>query len=139
MFFEDVAFGEEDQWRCLDLFEHDEYEMMKGEFKDYDLWIQRHGEEKVYLEVKRDRRAITTGNLAIEFMCNNQPSGITATKADYWVHFVVSTNSYFLIPVSELRELLATGSFRECRGGDGYRAQMYLVPMSRLESYKDSY
>lgn len=58
------------------------------------------------VEVKRDRRWHETGNLYIEFDCwfnstqSWQPSGISATKADYWA-FVLE-ESVLMIPTINL-------------------------------------
>jgi len=40
-----------------------------------------------YYEIKSDGKSKYTGNLAIEFRYRGEPSGLFATKADYWVHF----------------------------------------------------
>lgn len=49
--------------------------------------ICRVGDYRFSIEVKRDRMEAKTGNVAIEYWNNrqNKPSGIAATKADFWV------------------------------------------------------
>ena len=45
--------------------------------------------DKNKIEVKTERDWwFKTGNIAIEVECNGKPSGIMATKADYWVHIL---------------------------------------------------
>jgi hypothetical protein len=53
-----------------------------GKFKYWDVFIP---EVNISLEVKYDERNQTSGNIAIECECNDKPSGITTTKADFWV------------------------------------------------------
>jgi hypothetical protein len=49
-----------------------------------------------YYEVKYDNKASTTGNIFIENVQFNKPSGIDITKADYYIIVLNSTN-YFNI------------------------------------------
>ena len=66
----------------------------------------------------------------VEFECNGQPSGISTTEADVWMYFMVHPNgSYkcYVVPVEDLKEWC-----KECvvkKGGDGYRARGYIVPV----------
>lgn len=89
-------------------------------------------------EIKEDYLHHSTGNLAVEFSCNSKLSGITATKANYWV-FIIHENKNLngvfgcgriaaVTTVSKLKALLESKSYRKMSGGDGGRAQMYLVP-----------
>jgi hypothetical protein len=125
-FYEDRAMGEQYQTKLLDLIEHDSYEIAKGVFKAWDVKIVYQG-ETVTFEVKADRRAAVTKNLAIEYACNGVPSGIAATEADYWVYFIDGTNKYYLIQTDVIRAAIAAQKYKcTVRGGDGMRAQMYL-------------
>ena len=108
------------------------------QFKDYDYYIIK-GDKKICYEVKADKLSYRTGNLAIEFQCSNKPSGLTATKADYWYYFVVdSENKYevYKFPVNELKELVLRENCKKVNGGDGYRAKMYLLKKSKCSKYK---
>jgi hypothetical protein len=66
-----------------------------------------------YYEVKYDNKASTTGNIFIENVQFNKPSGIDITKADYYIIVLNSTN-YFNIEkylflkfgTSKLRKLI---------------------------------
>lgn len=52
-----------------------------GYFRGYDIFIP---EVDIKVEVKSDRLSKKTGNIAIEYGCNNKASGIITTEADYW-------------------------------------------------------
>ena len=43
--------------------------------------------KKIEVKTERDWWA-KTGNIALEYECNGKPSGITATKSDYWIHIL---------------------------------------------------
>lgn len=78
-----------------------------------------------------------SGNICIEYSCNNQPSGINATEADYWVHELRrdgDTLVYLMFPVERLRDLVALARLkgRTRRGGDGQRQMMALIPLADI-------
>lgn len=77
-----------------------------------------------------------TGNICIEFSHNGQPSGISATDADYWVHELNrdGTLCYLMFPVERLRDLVTRARLlgRCRRGGDGDRSLMALIPLSDI-------
>lgn len=110
--------------------------MVQGCFKPYDVIV-----EGVKYEVKCDRMTRKTGNVVIEFECNNVGSGITTTEADYWVYFVLESPEeylyYYEIPVSVIRRMIIDGKFHRCvSGGDGHRSHMYLFNESLFSDYK---
>ncbi len=134
-FTEDLILGELYQKRFLQLIEFDESEMAKGNFKPWDLRII-HKNEQIFFEVKADKAASRTGNLAIEFECSGRPSGVNVTSCDYWIHFVVGKNRYYMIPIMDLRQAIADKKFSKIvKGGDGYRAQMYLFNENVFEEF----
>lgn len=133
----DLALGESRQELFLKLIEYDEAEIMKGNFKPYDIRIKYGGEETT-IESKADRLTISTGNIAIEYRCSGKPSGITSTQADYWVIFIEGTRDYYLIPTSEITKAIEEHKYtRTTRGGDGYRSEMYLFPRTIFTPYLD--
>lgn len=138
-FYEDRDFGEAYQHKLLELIEFDEYSMAKGDFKPYDVKIV-HAKETILFEVKADRKAASTKNLAIEFEYDGRPSGIQTTDAHYWAYFIVGTDKYYLIPTLEIRKAIEEKQYKYIvRGGDGFKSQMYLIPMSLFENYVDDY
>ena len=105
----------------------------KVSFKDYDLLITMEDDTQLKVEVKADFMANRTGNLAVEWECNNKPSGISSTKADVWVFFVVNygcKDDCYIIPTSKLLELVSMS--RSVSGGDGNRSRMLLLPTDLL-------
>jgi hypothetical protein len=96
------------------------------------------GDKKICYEVKADRLAHRTGNLVIEFQCNKKPSGLTATKADYWYYFVVDNNGNYDVykfPVDELKELVIKENCQKINGGNGYRSKMYVLKKDKCDKY----
>jgi hypothetical protein len=98
-----------------------------GAFKDWDFKVG----EATY-EVKSDRLAYKFGGktMFIEHECSGKPSGIRATKADYWVYFMVRPNGEYTayrIPTADLKE--ATKGCRQVSGGDGMRSRGFIVPV----------
>ena len=83
-FSNDLPLGEEIEYRLLKHIKkkYPKSKKIKGEFKDYDLEVP---EKDVKIEVKRDIGSKDTENYFIEHECNYKPSGITTTKANYWV------------------------------------------------------
>lgn len=101
----------------------------------YDLSvIDAHG-RRFTVEVKWDKRAGETGNLYFEVENTRQraPSGVAATKADYWCHVVGDGREAFLVPVAPLRTFLRRSEFRRVptRGADSNSLGV-LVPRERL-------
>ena len=86
------------------------------------------------LEVKRDFAVSKTGNLAIEFMCRDKPSGIITTVANWWA-LALSGDKFndeviVLIKTSRLKRLLE--GIRTVFGGDGNKSEMFLLPVKNL-------
>jgi hypothetical protein len=109
---------------------------IEGKFKDYDMIC----DNKIKYEVKSDRLSIKTGNLAIEFMCNNKESGITSTKADFYAYFIIKNlDEYdlYIIPTEDIKTKIKNKDYkRTVKGGDGWRSQMYLFDLKVFENYK---
>jgi len=71
----------------------------------YDLEVVVN--KTLFLEVKNDRRALETGNLAIEMhnISRDVPSGLTITKADIWV--VVLDTDVYMTNTQDLKDFVA--------------------------------
>lgn len=133
MFIQDLKLGQTYELKALELFNYKSYEQSQGNNKQYDLKICTTDNKILLVEVKSDRLAIKTGNIVIEFECNNISSGINATESDYYIYFIIGSNIVYKIETSSLREIC-----KDCRivlGGDGYRSKMYIVPMNKLSKY----
>ena len=52
--------------------------------------------DKTKVEIKTERDWWQkTGNIAIEVECNNKPSGLSVTKANYWFHILAKEKQMF--------------------------------------------
>lgn len=138
-FLQDLAFGEQYQHKLLELIAFDTCEIAKGNFKPWDVKIIYENDTTTF-EVKVDRKAKNSGNIAIEYECNGKPSGISTTEADFWAYFIYGTNEYFLIPTEDIRNAILNKKYwRTAKGGDGYRANLYLFPFPVFEDFRELY
>lgn len=113
----------------------------KGLFPDYDLKIQKCDTCPSYtLELKYDRMAPDTGNVAIEIGKvvdgKRKPSGLTATKADIYVYCFPGDSNYYTIMTSTLKyEIFGKKNYhRETQGGDGNRSILVLMKVEKFKS-----
>jgi hypothetical protein len=143
-FSRDLKQGQLYEEKARGLFKYKKWGRVEGYFKDYDFWLLA-GDKKSYFEVKSDKLAAITGNLCIEYGYKGNPSGITATKADYYIYYVLHTDSgtvrgkiigedVYIIPVAELREI--AGGCRSVMGGDGKHSKLYLVDIGLVSKYR---
>jgi len=134
-FKKNLVQGKKYELESLNYLDYDTYEMKEGYFKDYDLTIFKD-RTPIKIEVKSDRQASITGNMAIEYEYNNKPSGLSSTTADYWLYFVVhkDKDECYKIPTNELKDLV-----KDCRkviGGDNYKSKMYLLKINNCGKYR---
>ena len=126
--------GHKYELEALKYLDYDRYEHDTQYRKEYDLIIYKDG-QPIKIEIKSDRQASHTNNLAIEYECNRQPSGISVTEADYWIYFIVFEDheECYKIPIEDLKNIVKT--CRKVSGGDGNRSKMYLVRKSLVAKY----
>jgi hypothetical protein len=137
-FKSDLQFGQHYQNITLQILHWERSGQPEGNFKPYDIWLE-WDDLRTTIESKADRQTLTTGNIAIEFCCSGKPSGISTTEADHWVYYVVGSRDYYLIPTSVIRKAITERRFkRTCRGGDGYKAELYLFPRAVFQEYLDT-
>lgn len=109
---------------------------------DIDLRYGQEGEKLVHdilsgglrIEVKTDRMAHTTGNLAVEYKCRGKWSGISTTQADWWA-FVLCHNSHILMIRTDMLKVLVKIYHNEGmikRGGDEGLSEFVLVPLEDI-------
>lgn len=103
------------------------------QFKDWDVkaTFDRVENPEVTFEVKRDFKSQETWNLALEVRCNNKPSGIYASKADFIV-YCLSDDEFYCQNRWELLYRLEHLDKPLVKGWDGNRAEMYLVSKDEL-------
>lgn len=137
-FTTDLEFGEKYEIELLKYLDYEKFKKPKGNFKPYDIKIYKDG-KKIKYEVKADKLTYKTGNIAIEYQCNNKLSGIATTKAKYWAYFIIKDDeSYdlFIIPKSVIEKSIENKEYKRIvSGGDGYRARLYLFDMDLFKNY----
>ena len=126
--------GQKYELKSLEYLTYDTYTHDTKYRKEYDLIIYDKG-KKIKVEVKSDRQASHTDNMAIEFRCSEKPSGITSTEADLWVYFIVHKNrdECYIFPIEDLKNLIK--GCRKVRGGDFNRSEMYLLSKYKCRKY----
>jgi len=115
---------------------------------DHDLVCQL-GKKRFTCEVKFDSMACQTGNLAIEWWNSkkNEPSGLTVTKANLWVHLIRdgSNITVWVTNTNTLREYVKNNEPHkkiEKAGDDNaslnlYRTDDILSIFERLDNISD--
>ena len=122
---------------------------------DIDLKFGKMGEEftqQVFegnskVEVKTERDIwMTTGNVAIEIRCKGEPSGLSTTEANVWIHLLAYKGEIkggYLFIVDELKAFIKKrhkeGNLKIVMGGDDNASQMALIPRKELFEEKLSY
>ncbi len=136
-FFPDLEFGNLIQAQAIERMGFKKVRIMKGHFGEYDVVGDRGGELE-FFEFKADRRAKTTGNLAIEFCCSGKKSGIWKTTADFWVHCVVGEEleEIYCIPVSVIKEMIVQNKFLRVAECDNGKNGMFLFPREMFNEWK---
>ena len=135
-FFNDLKLGNFYEKKAIRYFNYDTYEFCND--GRYDILIKKDSIE-TKIEVKSDRRAYETGNLAIEYKYKGCPSGIRKTEAEYYIYFVIKPDKKYDVykfPIQDLN-ILCRGKKSVC-GGDNNQSIMYLLPINLCEKYKIS-
>jgi len=104
----------------------------------YDIKVSRKGSVKT-IEIKEDFLCQDTGNVAVEFKCRGNDSGIAATEADFYlykVHEIGFQVHYYLIKTEDLKKLIKEKFYhRIVNGGDANSDSMnYLFFLSTIKS-----
>ena len=110
---------------------------------DIDLAYGTIREEKIAdmmtnkkIEVKSEKDLWQkSGNICIEYESYGKPSGIMATKADYWVHILAEGDKDYCRLIFDTRTIkrLAKkyiGTLKN--GGDGWRSRFVLIPLAEI-------
>jgi hypothetical protein len=108
--------------------------IIDGYCKEYDIWIP---ELEIGIEVKGDEKSKYTGNIVIEVLFNGKDSGISTTKAKYWV--IYDGYKYNWFDVKDIRKCIATNYLKLSTfvgKGDIHPKDAYLVPKELLYKYK---
>ena len=100
------------------------------QFKDRDVKLTIWGREITY-EVRRDYKSQETWNIALEIRCNNKPSGIFASKADFII-YCLNDNEFYWQNRWELLYRVADINKYKTLGWDWERAEMYIIKKELL-------
>ena len=135
-FVQDVILGEEIEHKVLAIVQK-KYPMaykVKGEFKPYDIYVP---ENNIKIEVKRDIGSNKSNNYFMEYKCNDKNSGLSSTKADYWVIF--DENKYIWLDTYRLQEVAKTFGKKWSGVPDGGCSvvKAFLVPKDIILSYSE--
>ena len=144
MFKNDLVFGKRFELELLKFLEHDSYEQSIGVEKGWDICTKKLDFDTLIIntyEVKADRISNRTGNLCIEYHCNNKDSGITTSIADYWAYFVVKEGfidyDLYIIPTRKIRKYIRLNKYKiNIHGGDKKRSKMYIFDINTFNKYK---
>jgi len=105
---------------------------------EYDL-VMSYDNRQFKYEIKTDillSKEKDTGNLVVEFESRGKPSGISVTKADYYVYFMPKLSEIWNIRMDKLKDLIQNNNFRKVTGGDaGSFTKMYLINRQKFKEY----
>lgn len=97
-------------------------------------------------EDKMDKMTCFTGNVPIEHHGYRGKSGINATKADYWIHFIHNYSRipgeryYYRIPVADLKKMIRDKKYKcDTQGGNNNYVSMYIFDENTFQDYKVIY
>jgi hypothetical protein len=113
-------------------------DLADGEFAEGKLAILLR-EAGQYIEVKAERRAVSTGNVYVEFEYRGEPSGIATTWSTWWA-VEVAPDIWVIMLTDRLKELCRE-QVRYChsrgwepykKGGDDKASRGVALPMFKL-------
>ena len=91
--------------------------------------------KKIEIKTERDWWD-KTGNIALEYECNGKPSGISATKSDYWIHILAKgqkNHCMIVFEVSRLKKIVKKYKDTHTRMvGDGKRSKCVILPIKKI-------
>jgi hypothetical protein len=106
---------------------------------DYDIRMRTPSGDVITIEIKEDFSCQRTGNVGLEYHCRGKPSGISVSKADFYLYKVHEPNgekNMYIIKTSELKEMVENKLwFREVNGGDpGSNSLNYLFKLGVIKN-----
>jgi hypothetical protein len=105
------------------------YDLKVGQAKEKELGEIFNGKK---VEVKYDLKALTTGNVYVEYYSRGKASGISVTSADYYCFAFGET--FHLISTEDLKERCRKylNTDRDKKGGDSNTSKGILLPLKEL-------
>jgi len=91
-------------------------------------------QDKSKIEVKTDRLAHATGNVAVEYSYKGLPSGIATTESDMWAFVLYKSDLIIFISTKHLKAIARRYYKLGCigKGGDNNQSEMILIPIEEL-------
>ena len=87
---------------------------------------------EVRVEVKTDRMWQETGNVGIEYMYKDEPSGISNTTAQIFVYVLEGVDAFWYARVDDLKYFLRTQKIKRVVGGDKKQSKLFLLTLSQF-------
>jgi len=91
--------------------------------------------KKIEIKTERDWW-YKTGNIALEYECNGKPSGINATKSDYWIQILAKgkdNHCMLVFEVSKLKKIVKKYKKDFTRMvGDRNASKCVILPIKKL-------
>jgi hypothetical protein len=107
-------------------------ELPEWKFEDYDMMVT-YPSWDISFEVKKDNIRPRSREIWIEFQDGWRPSGISASKADFYVYNLGW--EYWSTPRSRLLNLLlTTENKRLCQWGDSWEVKLWVIPENEFYS-----
>jgi len=144
-FYDCLEFGEKYQKLFVKIIKANDYKIMTGYFKEYDIIINKYDEIfneniPILYEIKADNVAYKFNNFCIEFECSKKPSGISTTTSDYYGYFIIyPSGNYdlYIIPVYQIKKVIEDKKYKFIKkGGDRKASKFYLIDFSIFSKYK---
>lgn len=135
MFKEDLVVGLQAEHECLlALKKRNPYSEFKfneskdiAKLREYDIAMRTRDNKIIRFEVKWDRQALKTGNVAIELKC------VRNSKADVFVYKIGS--ELLGVAIQDIHKLLRSKKGRMVYGGDRMASYLKLVPLELFREY----
>lgn len=108
--------------------------LLEGEIAERTFAELLNEKDGLSIELKRDFMISKTGNVAVETACNNKPSGISATKAKWWVYFLEGNkyNGEVFVGIKTERLKRIIKNARQVNGGDRNASVLRLIKVEEL-------
>lgn len=134
MFKEDLEIGLKKEKEVCEMLETlFDIKRSVGSDKDKDLEISGK------VEIKYDRQAVKTGNIALEVRCRNQLSGLSTTKSKAWI--ICTDEGCWICPLKSLRHWAKEYATKIndwdslTKGGDDGLSEFSLIDYRLIKSY----
>jgi len=111
-----------------------------GSFPDWDVSYTSGSGVEITFEVKQDKKAYSTGNVAIEFQRilkdgTVKPTCLSISKTDCYAYFI--SGVIYLISTNVLREKIKKSTTKKIvhGAGEGNKVSIFLIPVKEFKSW----